>query len=212
MNIKRILVFALALMVMAMPIGFAEGGYGALTLSNFHVEAPGMDEPLDIDAALKIGVGAQEDGTGRLDVELTGGGQTAFTASAGFDKDKVQAIVGGSSYLFEVPMAELQKKMTESASVAGAMTGATGNLKPEDIQKIKDLCGGYAAIIKKYSDPEFATKFSAEIMTALNVQDKGKEQEELELPSSTKIAQQDARTAEDEGQDKTGGGDGWDGR
>ena len=37
MNIKRILIFALALMVMAIPASLAEAAYGALTLSNFHV-------------------------------------------------------------------------------------------------------------------------------------------------------------------------------
>jgi hypothetical protein len=98
MKLKRILVFALALMVMAMPIGFAEAGYGALTLSNIHLDVPGMTEPLDIDAALKIGVGGQDDGTGRVDVDLTGGGQPAFSGSASFDQEKVQAVIGGSTY------------------------------------------------------------------------------------------------------------------
>ena len=179
MNIKRILVFALTLMVMTMPIGFAEGGYGALTLSNFHLDVPGMEAPLDIDAALKIGVGATEDGSGRMDVELIGGGQQAFSASAGFDKDKVQAIVGGSSYLFEATMEELQKAANESAGATGAMTGTGSSMKPEDMQKIKDLMTNYAALIQKYSDPAASVRFSTEILSAMNVTEAGVEQVEL---------------------------------
>ena len=172
MNLKRILVFVLALMVMAMPVGLAESAYGALTMSNFHLEMNGS-EPLDIGASLKIGLGGQDDGTGRMDIELTGGEQTAFTGSVGFDKDKVQAIVGGSNYYFEVPMAELEKQM------AGATDGATGSLKPEDAQKIKDLVTRYMAILAKYSDPAAKAKLSAQLFPAMNATEAGKESTDL---------------------------------
>ncbi len=199
MNIKRILVFALVLMIMVMPIGFAEGGYGALTLSNFHLEAPGMEAPLDIDAALKIGVGAQEDGSGRVDVALTGGGQQAFSASAGFDKDKVQAVIGGSNYLFETTMEELQKVMSESAGATGANTDAPGGMKPEDMQRIKDLVTNYSALIKKYSDPAVAAKYSAQILAVMNVKEAGVEQVEL-FDQSMELNRYDfTMTAEDIG-------------
>ena len=173
MKLKRILVLALALMVVAMPIGFAEAGYGALTLSNFHVDLSGMDQPLDVDAALTIGVGGQEDGSGRIDASLTGGGQAAFSASANFDKDKVQAIVGGSNYYFEIPMKELQKAM------ANAESGAAGSVKPEDYQKMQDLANRYMAILKKYSDPAIAAKISQKVLPSLNLADKGKESIDL---------------------------------
>lgn len=172
MNIKRILVFALALLVMAMPVGLAEAGYGAFTLSNIHLDMAGMSEPLDIDAALTIGVGGQDDGTGRMDVELIGGGQTAFSGSAGFDAEKVQAIVGGSSYYFEVPMAALESMMTEAT---GAATSASG----PDMAKVKEMVEKYVKVLEKYKDPADSMKFAAPVLAAMNLESKGKEQVEL---------------------------------
>lgn len=174
MNTKRILVIALALMVMAMPIGLAEAGYGALTLSNFHVDV-GTGEPMDIEAAIRIGVGGQDDGSGRLDIDVTGGGQSALSASAAFDAEKVQAIVDGSSYLFEVPMAELQKLMESTAGT----DSPTGSMTPEDMQKIKDLFASYVALLEKYSDPKVAAEFSTKVLSVLNIEEKGKEQVSL---------------------------------
>ena len=172
MNIKRILVLALALVVMAMPVGLAEAGYGTFTLSNIHLDMAGMTEPLDIDAALTIGVGAQEDGTGRVDVELVGGGQTAFSGSAGFDAEKIQAIVGGSSYYFEIPMAALEEMMAEG------MEGAETSNAP-DTEKIKRLTENYMKFLEKYKNPEDGVKFAAEMLAAINAEAKGKEQVDL---------------------------------
>lgn len=172
MNIKRILVFALALMVMAMPVGLAEAGYAALTLSNIHLDVAGMPEPLDIDAALTIGVGGQDDGTGRLDVELVGGGQPAFSGSAGFDAEKVQAIVGGSSYYFDIPMAALEEMMAGATEVGGAPASM-------DMAKIKRMSENYAKFFKKYENPENTVKFAAPVLAAMNAEAKGKEQVEL---------------------------------
>lgn len=174
MNIKRILVFALALMVMAMPTGLAEAAYGALTLSNFHMEATGMDEPLDIDASLKIGAGGQEDGTGRLDIELAGGGQMAFSGSIGFNADTVTAIIGGSSYYFEIPMEDLQK-LGESAGVS---TDAP-ELPAAQMDEIKGLMESYVKMLKKASDPKEALKMSETVLSAMNVEAKGKETVDL---------------------------------
>lgn len=172
MNIKRILVFALALMVMAMPVGLAEAGYAALTLSNIHLDMTGMDEPLDIDAALTIGVGGQDDGTGRLDVKLVGGGQTAFSGSAGFDAEKVQAIVEGSSYYFDIPMAALEAMMAGATEVGGAPATM-------DMAKIKAMAENYAKFLEKYKNPEDSIKFAAPVLAAMNLEAKGKEQVEL---------------------------------
>lgn len=171
MNIKRILVFALALLVTAMPAGLAEAGYAALTLSNIHLDMTGMPEPLDIDAALTVGVGGQDDGTGRLDVELVGGGQTAFTGSAGFDAEKIQAIVGGSSYYFDMPMEALE-------GMAGATAGAEAP-SSLDIEKIKNMSENYMKFLEKYKNPEDAVKFAAPVLAAMNAEAKGKEQVEL---------------------------------
>ncbi len=172
MNIKRILVFALALMVMAMPVGLAEAGYAALTLSNIHFDMAGMDEPLDIDAALTIGVGGQDDGTGRVDVKLVGGGQTAFSGSAGFDAEKVQAIVEGSSYYFDIPMAALESMMTEA-------TGAASSASGPDMAKVKEMVEKYVKVLEKYKNPEDSIKFAAPVLAAMNLEAKGKEQVEL---------------------------------
>ena len=172
MNIKRILVFALALLVMAMPVGLAEAGYGAFTLSNIHLDMAGMSEPLDIDAALTIGVGGQEDGTGRVDVDLVGGGQTAFSGSAGFDAEKVQALIGGSTYYFEVPMAALESMMTEA-------TGAASSSSAPDMAKVKEMVEKYAKVLEKYKNPADSMKFAAPVLAAMNLESKGKEQVEL---------------------------------
>jgi len=175
MNIKRILIFALALMVMAMPVGLAEAGYGALTLSNFHVEATGMDEPLDIDAKLKIGVGGQEDGAGRLDIEVTGGAQTAFSGSAGFSADKVTAIIGGSNYYFEIPMDDLKKLGEESMGTSMD----TSDLSAEQLDQIKGLMESYVKFLKKAADPKEGIKMSEAMLGALNPEAKGKETVDL---------------------------------
>lgn len=175
MSIKRILIFALALMVMAMPASLAEAAYGALTLSNFHVEATGMEAPLDIDATLKIGAGGQEDGSGRMDIEVTGGGQTAFSGSAGFSADTVQAIIGGTSYYFEIPMEDLQKLGEESM---GAATGSS-ELSAAQMDEIKGMVESYAKFLEKTSDPEAALKMSVAVLGALNPEAKGKETVDL---------------------------------
>ena len=169
---KRILVLALALLVMAMPAGLAEAGYAALTLSNIHLDVTGMPEPLDIDAALTIGVGAQDDGTGRLDIELVGGGQTAFSGSAGFDAEKVQAIVGGSSYYFDIPMAALEEMMAGATESSGAPASM-------DVEKIKGIAEKYVKILEKYENPEVAVKIAAPVLAAMNAEAKGKEQVDL---------------------------------
>ncbi len=176
MNIKRILIFALALMVMAMPASLAEAAYGALTLSNFHVEATGMEAPLDIDATLKIGAGGQKDGSGRMDIEVTGGGQTAFSGSAGFSADTVQAIIGGTSYYFEIPMEDLQKLGEESMSAA---VDSSEQLSAAQVEQIKAMAESYAKFLEKASNPEAAMKMSVAVLGALNPEAKGKETVDL---------------------------------
>lgn len=172
MNIKRILILALALMVLAMPIGFAEGGYGALTLSNFHLEVTGQD-PLDIGASLKLGAGAQDDGVGRLDILVTGGGQTALNASLGVDAETLRAIIGGSTYVFEIPLESLQKALADAAD------GDAPNLSAEDIDKIKSLATGYVGMLRKYADPEASMKMMAPVLASLKAEAKGVETVDL---------------------------------
>jgi hypothetical protein len=76
-------------------------------------------------------------------------------------------------------MEELRKAMESAGAMSGAMTGAASGMKPEDMQRIKDLVTNYTALIKKYSDPAVAAKYSAQILAVMNVKEAGVEQVEL---------------------------------
>ncbi len=123
-----------------------------------------MEEPLDIDAALTVGVGARTNGAGRLDVALSGGGQSAFSASVGLDKDAVRALVDGTSYVFEVPMPELEQMMAAVAEMGGGVP----NVSAADLDKLKGFAAGFLNIVKKYSDPQNAMKNAAPALAALD--------------------------------------------
>jgi hypothetical protein len=176
MNIKRILVLVLAVLVMAMPLGLAEPAYYSLTLSDFTLDL-GMGEPIDIAAAIKLGVGGESlEGPGRLDVEITGGTATAFSATMEASEETLRLLVGGMSHYLEMPMSDFQALLTESAE---------DSLSSRELEgaQLTDLTGRYIEIYKdmleKYSDPEEATRQSLEILSVLGAEAKGTEKADI---------------------------------
>ncbi len=169
MTVRHVLILTLILLLALVPTGLAEGVYGQLTLNNFQVTLAD-NEPVDVDAVLKMGGGySEEDGLFRVDADMTGGGKTAFTASMDAADEALRVKLGGANIYLTLPYEALDA-YTEAS---GQYEGAFKNRKAFVAFLAKNMSTPSAASTDPFAKPITAAR------KALKAQKSAEEQVEL---------------------------------